>query len=154
MVKASVDATGEGAAFDYFVLSDTTDPQVAAREEATFAAWREREAGSPSRLVYRRRETNEGFKAGNVRDFCRRWGAEYEFMLPLDADSVSSRARIRRSLVDLSTPSACDACALADLMFACQLAMLACVVPSVWMRRAATGSSDMRCSRLPLEIWI
>ena len=26
-VKASVDATGEGAAFGYFVLSDTNDPR-------------------------------------------------------------------------------------------------------------------------------
>ena len=38
-VKASVDATGEGRAFSYFVLSDTNDADVAAREEAAFAAW-------------------------------------------------------------------------------------------------------------------
>jgi membrane glycosyltransferase len=85
-VKRSVDLTGCGAAFDYFVLSDTTDAAVAAQEEALFADWQAREAGAPSILVYRRRENNEGFKAGNVRDFCRRWGAHYEFMLPLDAD--------------------------------------------------------------------
>ena len=33
-VKHSVDATGEGGAFSYFVLSDTNDPAVAAAEEA------------------------------------------------------------------------------------------------------------------------
>ena len=32
-VKGSVDATGEGGAFSYFVLSDTSDPAVAAAEE-------------------------------------------------------------------------------------------------------------------------
>ena len=35
-----------------------------------------------------------------------------------------------------------------------QAVMLACVVPIVAMRRAATGSSDMRSSFLPPEIWI
>jgi membrane glycosyltransferase len=95
-VKRSVDLTGCGAAFDYFVLSDTTDAAVAAQEEALFADWQAREAGAPSILVYRRRENNEGFKAGNVRDFCRRWGAHYEFMLPLDADSLMTGESIVR----------------------------------------------------------
>ena len=40
----SVDATGEGAAFDYFVLSDTNDPAVAAAEERLAAEW-QRELG-------------------------------------------------------------------------------------------------------------
>ena len=41
VVKDSLDATGEGAWFDYFVLSDTNDPAVAETEEklaASFAA--------------------------------------------------------------------------------------------------------------------
>jgi membrane glycosyltransferase len=89
VVKASVDATGHGAAYDYFLLSDTNDPSVAAREEALAAAW-SAEIGDPSRLIYRRRTDNTGYKAGNVRDFCERWGDRYELMLPLDADSVMS----------------------------------------------------------------
>jgi membrane glycosyltransferase len=93
VVKRSLDATGEGARFDYFVLSDTNDPGVAAREETLAAAW-EAELGDPGRLTYRRRTDNTGFKAGNVRDFCERWGADYELMLPLDADSVMSGAAI------------------------------------------------------------
>ncbi len=39
-VKASVDATGEGAAFSYFILSDTNDAAVAAAEEKAVAAWK------------------------------------------------------------------------------------------------------------------
>jgi len=94
-VKASVDATGEGGTFSYFVLSDTNDPAVAEAEEQTVAAWR---ADDPdrARITYRRRTDNTGYKAGNVRDFCARWGKDYELMLPLDADSLMSGPAIVR----------------------------------------------------------
>jgi membrane glycosyltransferase len=88
-VKASVDATGEGQAFSYFILSDTNDPAVAAIEERAFADWKASDPDAP-RLVYRRRTDNKGYKAGNVRDFCERWGRDFELMIPLDADSVMS----------------------------------------------------------------
>jgi membrane glycosyltransferase len=88
-VKDSLDATGEGAWFDYFILSDSDDPVVAQEEEELAAAWLG-EGGEPGRIIYRRRSDNAGFKAGNVRDFCERWGQRYELMLPLDADSVMS----------------------------------------------------------------
>jgi membrane glycosyltransferase len=94
-VKASVDATGEGAQFDYFVLSDTNEPEVAAAEAAAAKAWAE-EVGQPGRIFYRRREVNTGFKAGNVRDFCETSGRNYELMLPLDADSLMQGTSIVR----------------------------------------------------------
>src|SRR6185503_18847633 len=94
-VKGSVDATGEGGAFSYFVLSDTGDPTVAAVEEQAVAAWK---ATDPDRdrIVYRRRSDNTGFKAGNVRDFCARWGRDFTLMLPLDADSLMAGDQIVR----------------------------------------------------------
>ena len=94
-VKASVDATGEGRAFSYFVLSDTNDATVAAAEQRLIDAWK---AADPDRdrIVYRRRASNTGFKAGNVRDFCARWGSAYTLMLPLDADSLMSGDQIVR----------------------------------------------------------
>lgn len=95
-VKESLDATGEGHAFSYFVLSDTSDAEVARAEEQAFQLWKARCGAAGDRLHYRRRETNEGYKAGNLRDFCARWGAEHEFMLPLDADSLMSGATILR----------------------------------------------------------
>lgn len=96
-VKASLDATGEGRRFSYFLLSDTDRPDVARSEEAAVAAWRARLADEDAaRIVYRRRETNIGFKAGNLRDFCERWGGGYELMLPLDADSVMAGDQIVR----------------------------------------------------------
>jgi membrane glycosyltransferase len=48
------------------------------------------------RIVYRRRGDNTGFKAGNVRDFCARWGKDYALMLPLDADSLMSGEQVVR----------------------------------------------------------
>jgi membrane glycosyltransferase len=85
-VRASVERTGAGAFFDWFVLSDTNDPEIAQQEEAAIAVWRAED--DAARLVYRRRADNLGYKAGNIRDFCERWGADYEFMVPLDADSL------------------------------------------------------------------
>ena len=87
-IKASLDATGAGAAFDYFVLSDTSLAAVGAAEEAEMAAWRAAEPADGARLFYRRRTDNAAFKAGNLRDFCARWGQGYAAMLVLDADSL------------------------------------------------------------------
>ena len=94
-MKRSVDATGEGARFDWFVLSDTTAPIIAAQEEALFAQWRASDDDG-HRLHYRRRRENSGFKAGNIRDFCERWGDAYEFMVMLDADSLMDGDTILR----------------------------------------------------------
>lgn len=94
-VKAGLDASGEGGTFSYFVLSDTNDPAVAAAEDQAVAAWRS-EDPDRDRITYRRRTDNTGFKAGNVRDFCERWGKDYELMLPLDADSLMSGVAIVR----------------------------------------------------------
>jgi membrane glycosyltransferase len=60
------------------------------------AAWRAEEPGDAARLFLRRRSDNAGFKAGNLRDFCARWGAGYEAMLPLDADSLMDGETILR----------------------------------------------------------
>lgn len=97
VVKQSLDVTGYGERFSYFILSDTNDPAVAAAEEAGVAAWKARlPEAEAARIVYRRRDDNAGFKAGNVRDFCDRWGQSFEFMLPLDADSLMSGDAILR----------------------------------------------------------
>jgi membrane glycosyltransferase len=88
-VKNSLDASGFGDKFSYFILSDTDDPVLAAAEEVTAETWM-RQAKGFSRIIYRRRTDNKGYKAGNVRDFCERWGPDFELMLLLDADSLMS----------------------------------------------------------------
>lgn len=92
---ASLDATGAAAAVDIFILSDTRSDDTAAREQALFAGWQITDP-RPARLHYRRRARNDGFKAGNIRDFCERWGAMYDLMIVLDADSVMSGAAMLR----------------------------------------------------------
>ena len=95
-IKASVDATREGSAFEWFVLSDTSDSGVAELEEKSFAAWREEAKTGAKFLHYRRRINNIGYKAGNIRDFCESFGARFEFMIPLDADSLMDGETILR----------------------------------------------------------
>jgi membrane glycosyltransferase len=84
---AGLAARGVGERFHVYVLSDTSKPDIVAVEDANFAAlaaaWRGRIA-----LTYRRRAQNTGFKAGNIADFCARWGKDHDFAIMLDADSV------------------------------------------------------------------
>ncbi|MEM9725191.1 MAG: glucans biosynthesis glucosyltransferase MdoH [Pseudomonadota bacterium] len=92
-IRASVDATGEGSAFDLFVLSDSDAPDVVAEEERLFAQLEPRLAGAGA-ASYRRRERNHGFKAGNIQDFLDAHGDDYAFFAPLDADSAMSGAAL------------------------------------------------------------
>jgi membrane glycosyltransferase len=73
VMRDSLAHTGEADRFDFYVLSDTDNAEVAAEEERLFAAW-EAEFADKSRTLYRRRPRNDGFKAGNIRDFLQRWG--------------------------------------------------------------------------------
>ena len=89
-----VERTGLASAFDWFFLSDTTDPNVWIAEERAFLAIRERLPDV--RIYYRRRRKNFSRKAGNIADFVTRWGGRYPHMLVLDADSVMSGDAIVR----------------------------------------------------------
>ena len=82
-----VAATGLGEHFDYFLLSDTTDPDVWVAEERALVALRDRLRGK-ARVFYRHRRKNLSRKAGNIADFVTRWGGAYPNMLVLDADSL------------------------------------------------------------------
>jgi membrane glycosyltransferase len=97
-LKGSLDATGAGGMFGYYVLSDSSTPEAADAEEREFATWRA-ELADPGQVTYRRRATNEGFKPGNLRDFCRRWGGDYDFLVLLDADSLMTGDAVLR-LID------------------------------------------------------
>jgi membrane glycosyltransferase len=92
---AALDARGVGDRFALFVLSDTQDPGHAAAEEAAVAAFRATLAW-PERVSYRRRDTNEGFKAGNVMEFVRNRAQGFEAMVTLDADSVMTADAVLR----------------------------------------------------------
>jgi membrane glycosyltransferase len=81
---------------DFWVLSDTRSATGAAAEEAAYGrllAGRKPDSGA---IHYRRRVDNTGRKAGNIAEFCARWGAEYDFMVVLDADSLMTGGAIGR----------------------------------------------------------
>ncbi|HEU4959722.1 MAG TPA: glucans biosynthesis glucosyltransferase MdoH [Sphingomonas sp.] len=77
---------GAAAHFDFFVLSDSGP----AAEPAEEAAWMALARTSPVSVYYRRRSKNVGRKPGNVADWVRRFGAAYDHMLVVDADSLMS----------------------------------------------------------------
>jgi len=83
----SLENCGHLAHFDFFLLSDTTDPDVWIREEMAFHDLRQ-EVSDPARLFYRNREENTERKAGNIADFCATWGDQYRYMVVFDADSL------------------------------------------------------------------
>ncbi|WP_298359159.1 glucans biosynthesis glucosyltransferase MdoH [Rhodoblastus sp.] len=86
-IHEDVEATGHGASFDWFLLSDSTDPDVWIAEERALIALRRR-LGPDARVYYRHRAKNIARKAGNVGDFVSRWGGAYDHMVVLDADSL------------------------------------------------------------------
>ena len=88
-------AAGVARQFHVFILSDTNYPEIVATEEPRFAALKAKWDGRLD-LTYRRRTDNTGFKAGNIFDFCTRWGGDYEFAVTLDADSFQTAESILR----------------------------------------------------------
>jgi membrane glycosyltransferase len=76
-----------GAEFDFYVLSDSTNPAKWVAEELE---WQKLKGGlgKGAHIFYRHRAKNTGRKAGNIQDFCENWGQLYDYMVILDADSL------------------------------------------------------------------
>jgi membrane glycosyltransferase len=92
---AELVAAGVADCFHFYVLSDTNRQDVGSLEDEQFGALAARWLGRFS-LTYRRREKNVGFKAGNIRDFCDRWGSRHELAIVLDTDSLMPAAGVLR----------------------------------------------------------
>ncbi len=88
----SLAATGVLSLFDFYVLSDSSDPALRAAEQRAWQRLRQTLGDEAlhggGRVFYRWRRRRTRRKAGNVADFCRRWGANYRYMVVLDADSI------------------------------------------------------------------
>jgi membrane glycosyltransferase len=91
----SVAATGQLDSFDFFVLSDTRDPEKQVDEETAWARVC-RDVDGFGRIFYRHRPNNIKRKSGNIADFLRRWGRNYDYMIVFDADSVMAGATLVR----------------------------------------------------------
>lgn len=123
VIWSELTAHPEGDAFDLFILSDTREPAIAAREEAAWQALVERHRAG-GRIFYRRRRENLGRKAGNIEEFVRTWGGAYDHALVLDADSVMSAdaivtlARLMEAHPETGIIQALPLPALRDTLFA------------------------------------
>ena len=86
-IHRSLADTGRLDGFDFFILSDTRDPDVWVEEELR---WQDmvRALDGKGRIFYRNRPENTSRKSGNLEDFCTRWGGHYRYMIVLDADSI------------------------------------------------------------------
>jgi len=93
----SLERVGALEHFDFFVLSDSVEASTIVEEEVAWASWC-REVEGWGHIFYRRRKVRVARKAGNVADFCRRWGRRYRYMVVFDADSVMSGEALVRML--------------------------------------------------------
>jgi len=91
----SLEATGQSRSFDFFILSDSNQPDRWIEEEL---AWMDlcTRLEAFGRIFYRKRRVSLHGKSGNVADFCRRWGSRYRYLIVLDADSVMEGATLVR----------------------------------------------------------
>lgn len=91
--------------FDIFVLSDSKGDEVVTTERRATAHLRDH---TEVNLYYRNRTDNSGRKSGNIADFCRNWGAQYDYMVILDADSLMTAQTLVRlvRLMDANPRSA------------------------------------------------
>jgi type IV secretory pathway VirB3-like protein len=83
----SLQKTGLLDRFDFYILSDSTDPDKWVEEERRWFDLVQRPGRAGPDLLSPAR-VNEGKKSGNIRDFLSTWGARYRYFIVFDADSV------------------------------------------------------------------
>lgn len=97
---------GKADRFDVFLLSDTRGVEDGLREETAYGALAQRLKGRLN-VFYRRRIENSERKAGNIKDWVRRFGGAYESFVIFDGDSIMSGvALVRLARAMEAAPSA------------------------------------------------
>jgi len=81
--------------FHIYILSDSTTESTRKSERQLFEKLNQ-EYGQRIHIVYRCRESNEGYKAGNIASFCQQYGKLHDFAITLDADSFMTAAAMKR----------------------------------------------------------
>lgn len=97
-LRRALDTVGLGQTTQIFVLSDTSGGTKIAAEETAFEDLR-----VDGTLLYRRRLVNAGRKPGNIADWLSKHGADFSYMLVLDADSRMSPKRIRKLIWQIAS---------------------------------------------------
>jgi len=81
--------------FHIYILSDSTTEAIRQSEGSLFEKLNT-EYGQRINIVYRCRESNEGYKAGNIANFCQQYGKLHDFGITLDADSFMTATAMKR----------------------------------------------------------
>jgi membrane glycosyltransferase len=81
--------------FHIYILSDSTTESIRELESRLFEKLNH-EYGQQINIVYRCRESNAGYKAGNIANFCQQYGKLHDFAITLDADSFMTAAAMTR----------------------------------------------------------
>ncbi|WGI23248.1 glucans biosynthesis glucosyltransferase MdoH [Amylibacter sp. IMCC11727] len=102
-MMAQLRNTASRHSYAFFLLSDTTDPDIAALEEEAMLHLRAQMSFDVP-IYYRRRTENLDRKTGNLAQWITHWGGAYDAMLVLDADSVMDASAV----VSLSDDLAAD----------------------------------------------
>jgi membrane glycosyltransferase len=82
-------------------LSDTTNPSIWIAEEKCFLRMRQ-DLGA-NNVFYRHRPENSARKSGNIEDWIKRFGAGYDHMVILDADSLMTSDTLVRLVSAMET---------------------------------------------------
>jgi len=96
-----ISRSAAGHRYSLFILSDTSENVIAAQELRAFSALRE-SAPDGIAVHYRRRAENTDKKVGNLVDWITGWGAAYDAMIVLDADSLMTGRTIARLASEMS----------------------------------------------------
>ena len=80
-------ALTSSSSFDAYILSDTDQVDLLQSEKSRCQELKQT-LPIAINLYYRHRVLNVGHKAGNIAEFCQRWGSNYDFMVVLDSDSI------------------------------------------------------------------
>ncbi|KAL7755478.1 hypothetical protein ACKLNR_014576 [Fusarium oxysporum f. sp. zingiberi] len=87
----SLRQTGRLEHFRFVMVSDTSRPDVMQMEDEGFAHLQNSlSKGMSEATVYRRRDKNTGFKAGNIKDYLDHYSKGDDFFVVLDSDSAMS----------------------------------------------------------------
>lgn len=87
--------SGSEKYFHVYILSDSTTDSIRKSESRLFETLNH-QYGKQINIVYRCRESNEGYKAGNIANFCQQYGKLHHFAITLDADSFMTAAAMAR----------------------------------------------------------
>ncbi|QYN44791.1 MULTISPECIES: glucans biosynthesis glucosyltransferase MdoH [unclassified Gilliamella] len=99
--------TGHAKHCDFYILSDTNDPDLYINELKAWTDFNAQKEDNGCNIFYRHRKRRVKRKSGNIDDFCRRWGHLYEYMMILDADSIMTGDCILKMIAMMEmTPNA------------------------------------------------